>query len=179
MIAADNRTRTQLGPPMVVAGVGFASAAGAGEIEAGVRAELALHGLTPAQLKSIAVLATKRGAASLATVAERLGVALDFVSSSAASAASGRCRTSSPRSLSATGLPSASEAAALAAAGCGSHLIGARGCHGLVSCALAQCGNGGDIGHGNGHGNGRSNSANRNGAIHMDGPTKQTSEAPS
>ena len=122
---------------MVVAGVGFSSSATQVDIAQAVRNELAANGLKPAQLKCLAVLAIKQGNQSLENAAQNLATPLAFITDDTAKTSAGRGLTQSQQSVARTGLPSASEAAALGAAGPASTLVTARRIHGQVTCALA------------------------------------------
>jgi|GEM_PF-1255734 len=121
----------------LIAGVGFSSRAGAGDIAAAVRAVLHDNGLDAARLDVLASLAAKRHCAALAEAADALGVRLMLIGDAALGSAAARGLTHSQLSMKITGLPSASEAAALAAAGRTSRLLAARNRHGPVTCALA------------------------------------------
>lgn len=120
---------------MTVAGIGCRRGATAEEVLAAVAAALAAHGL--ARLDALAALGPKRGEAGIAEAAARLGLPLLIAEPA------GEVRgmmTRSAASLAATGTGSASEAAALAAAGPGARLLGPRLVLGPVTCALARGG---------------------------------------
>jgi len=122
---------------LFIAGIGFSSKASATDIVQAVQRAMHDHNLDPSQLHHLACLDTKRQSKPLETAARDLGLSLIFVDHPAATLAGGRGSTHSQLSIDATDLPSASEAAALAAAGATSTLLAARSCHGPVTCALA------------------------------------------
>ena len=124
---------------MIVAGMGFSSKATESNLLQTVRAALAAHGMSPRDLGLIASIEGKRTSAALDATARELGVPLIFASYDALeSVAENRFETHSELSMEKTGLPSVSEAAALACAGDSGELLGARLIKGLVTCALAK-----------------------------------------
>ncbi|MBP7243317.1 cobalamin biosynthesis protein [Amaricoccus sp.] len=118
---------------MTVAGIGCRRGATAEEVLAAIAAARARHGL--ARLDALAALDRKRGETGIAEAAARLG--LPLLIAEPAGDAPGML-TRSAASLAATGTGSASEAAALAAAGPGARLLGPRLVLGPVTCALAE-----------------------------------------
>jgi cobalt-precorrin 5A hydrolase len=120
-----------LGEAVTVAGLGCRRGVTAAEVLDAIDAARAAHG-GPA-LVALATLSAKRDEPALADVAGRLGLPLLIV----APGDDGRLRTRSAASRAATGAGSASEAAALAAAGPEARLLGPRLVVGRVTCALA------------------------------------------
>jgi len=123
---------------MIVAGIGFASQATTADIVGAVRAALSANGYAPSDLVQIATIATKRDSLVVVSAARMLGVPIAFLETPALAAAAGRCVSRSARSLATSGLPSVSEAAALAVAGGATELVAPRRIIGSVTCALAR-----------------------------------------
>jgi cobalt-precorrin 5A hydrolase len=126
-----------VGKAMIIAGIGCRRGAPANDIEAVIRAAFARAGMGPNTLGAIATIATKQGEAGIETAAAHFGVKLVFVGETELKAASQRTETKSERVLAIVGAPSVAEAAALAAAGPSSRLIGNRLVIGSATCALA------------------------------------------
>jgi len=122
---------------MIVAGVGCKRGAPASDVDAAIRAALARAGVAAESLDAIATATIKRGEAGIETVAVKLGVGVVHVSDADLLAAGPRTETRSARVLAVAGVPSVAEAAALAAAGPSSRLIGRRLVVGAATCALA------------------------------------------
>lgn len=119
---------------MTVAGIGCRRGVDAAEVIAAVAAARAAHAV--AGLEALATV--KRGEPALAEAARRLGLPLLVVApESDPGADDPRLLTRSAASRAATGTGSASEAAALAAAGPGARLLGPRLAVGRVTCAIA------------------------------------------
>jgi cobalt-precorrin 5A hydrolase len=127
---------------MIVAGVGCKSGASAREIDAAIRAALSQTGVESTALGLIATSSAKAEEAGLAAVAKDRGLEIVFVPQADLEAASPRTLTHSERVLATTGVPSLSEAAALAAAGPGARLLAPRVAVGPATCALAVSGDG-------------------------------------
>jgi cobalt-precorrin 5A hydrolase len=125
---------------MIVAGVGCKAGASAREIEAAIGAALSQAGLESASLSLIATSSAKAHEAGLAAAAKDRGLKVVFVPQVDLEAAGSRTLTHSERVLAATGVPSLSEAAALAAAGPGARLLAPRTAVGPATCALAVTG---------------------------------------
>ena len=115
---------------MRVAGIGCRRGVETVEVLAAVAEARAAHG---AGLDALATLPPKAGEPALAEAARRLGLPLLVV----APAEDARLLTLSPASRAATGSGSASEAAALGAAGKDARLLGPRLAVGRVTCAIA------------------------------------------
>ncbi|WP_260906290.1 cobalamin biosynthesis protein [Chelativorans salis] len=90
------------------------------------------------RLDALATAAFKADEPGIVAAAEALGLSLIPVPHDDLKRASAGCLTRSGASLAATGVASVSEAAALAAAGEGSQLLGPRIATGNVTCAIAQ-----------------------------------------
>lgn len=117
---------------MIVAGIGCRKGAAETDVLAAVDAALAAHDLQRSALRALAVLPQKQEEPAIGAAARALGVDV-FVS-----AGTGKeTLTQSAHSLEATGTGSASEAAALAAAGEGAYLLGSRVIANGATCALA------------------------------------------
>jgi cobalt-precorrin 5A hydrolase len=127
---------------MIVAGVGCKVGASAREIEAAIGAALSRFGVESASLSLIATSTAKAEEAGLAAAAKERGLKVVVVPQADLEAASSRTLTRSERVLAATGVPSLSEAAALAAAGPGARLLAPRVAVGPATCALAVSGDG-------------------------------------
>lgn len=117
---------------MRIAGVGCRKGAAAADVLAAVDAALSAHGLDRACLDALAVVPRKRDEPGVIEAAEALGISLLVVEAKEMATLS-----HSAHSLAATGTASASEAAALAAAGEGARLLGARVAMGAATCAIA------------------------------------------
>jgi cobalt-precorrin 5A hydrolase len=124
----------------MIAGVGCKAGASAGEIEAAIVAALARAGPAAATLTALATSFAKAGEPGIAAAARARGVKFVVVPQRDLEAASARVVTRSARVLALTGVPSVAEAAALAAAGPASRLVGPRVAVGPATCALAVVG---------------------------------------
>ena len=120
---------------MIVAGVGCRRGVDAEAVLAGIAAGLSHYGLSAAQLDALATVPLKAAEPGLHAAAGQLGLNLIVVTEAALDSAKTLSR--SPASLAQTGTPSASEAAALAAAGPLGRLLGPRIATGTVTCAIA------------------------------------------
>jgi cobalt-precorrin 5A hydrolase len=127
---------------MIVAGVGCRAGASAREIDAAIAAALSQAGVASASLGLIATSEAKAEEVGLAAAAKDRGVKVVFVPQTDLEAVGSRTLTRSERVLVATGVPSLSEAAALAAAGPGARLLAPRVAVGPATCALAVSGDG-------------------------------------
>jgi cobalt-precorrin 5A hydrolase len=122
---------------MIVAGIGCRKGASAHEINAVISAALSRAGLQAQALDAIAAPAVKGGEPGIAAAARDLGVPLVLVPQADLEAAGARTITRSERIISLMGVPSAAEAAALAAAGAAARLLAPRTAIGPATCALA------------------------------------------
>jgi cobalt-precorrin 5A hydrolase len=125
---------------MIVAGVGCRAGASAREVEAAIAVALDRAGLAAGALGMIATSSAKAGEPGIAAAASERGVKFVVVPQSEFEAAGARVVTHSERVLKLTGVPSVSEAAALAAGGAGARLIAPRVAVGAATCALATTG---------------------------------------
>ena len=125
---------------MMVAGVGCRAGASAGEIEAAIAEALARAGLSTATLTALATSFAKGDEPGIAAAATARGLKLVIVPQRDLEAAGARVVTRSERVLALMGVPSVAEAAALAAAGPASRLLGPRVPVGPATCALAIVG---------------------------------------
>ena len=121
----------------MVAGIGCRKGCDAADIVAVVDAALSSHGLVRAALSAIAVPAGRAAMPAVGEAARRLGLPLLTPDRAALDNVTSRLLTYSIHSMRATGLGSACEAAALAAAGDGSRLLGPRFAEGPATCAIA------------------------------------------
>jgi cobalt-precorrin 5A hydrolase len=126
-----------LGQAMIVAGIGCRRGASASEIGAAIAAALSRAGLQHDALGLIAAPAMKGGEPGIAAAATDLGVPLVLVPQADLEAAGPRTATRSARVVALMGVPSAAEAAALAAGGPAARLLAPRIAVGPATCALA------------------------------------------
>ena len=110
------------------------------EIEAAIAAALDRAGLAAGALGMIATSSAKAGEHGIAAAASKRGVKFVVVPQAEFAAAGARAVTHSERVLKLTGVPSVSEAAALAAGGPNARLIAPRVAVGPATCALAITG---------------------------------------
>lgn len=122
---------------MIVAGIGCRKGVTEAEVRAAIDAALIAYGLDSDALAGIAVAEQKSEEPAIHTAAQALGLVVLVIGRQAAERAGARTLSRSAASLEATGLPSASEAAALAALGPAAKLLGPRIAVGPVTCALA------------------------------------------
>jgi cobalt-precorrin 5A hydrolase len=122
---------------MIVAGVGCRKGTSAREIGAAISAALSRAGLRADALDVIAAPALKSSEAGIAAAADELGLPLVLVPQADLEAAGARTMTRSERVIALLGVPSAAEAAALAAAGPDARLVAPRTAIGPATCALA------------------------------------------
>ncbi len=125
---------------MIVAGVGCRAGASAREVEAAIAAALDHAGVDARALGMIATSSAKGAEPGIAAAATLRGVKLVVVPQAAFEAAAARAVTRSERVFKLTGVPSVSEAAALAAGGPAARLLAPRVAVGPVTCALAITG---------------------------------------
>jgi cobalt-precorrin 5A hydrolase len=122
---------------MMVAGVGCRAGASAREIEAAIAEALARAGLSTETLSALATSFAKREEPGIAEAATARGLKLVVVLRCDLEAVDARVVTRSERVVALMGVPSVAEAAALAAAGPASRLVGPRVAVGPATCALA------------------------------------------
>src|SRR5471032_2565892 len=123
-----------LGKAMIVAGIGCRKGVSAAEVETAIAAALANAGFATTQLDLIAAPAVKGGESGIVNAASARGVPLVLVPQADLEAVSGRTVTQSKRVLAIMGVPSAAEAAALAACGPTARLVAARVAVGPATC---------------------------------------------
>lgn len=122
---------------MKVAGIGCRKGVSTADVLAAIDAALAVADLRRVALDALAAIPTKRHEHALGDASSALGLPLLVPSESDIAAAAPRALTRSAASQAATGTLSASEVAALAAAGRGARLLGPRLIRGHVTCAIA------------------------------------------
>lgn len=126
-----------LGEAMIVAGIGCRSGATAARIVGLVRLAIEHHGLSPADLGLLTTGEIKRNESGIAEAANLLNVPLLILDDARLRAVAAACLTSSAASMKAAGVPSLSEAAAIAGAGASGKLLGPRLAGDGVTCALS------------------------------------------
>lgn len=122
---------------MIIAGVGARSVATVAEIVAAVTDCCQRAGIELAELGQIAGLERSETLASLRGAAARLNVELGTITVDRLRNEAHRCVTHSERAMTALGVPSVAEAAALAAAGPEGILLLPRAAFATVTIALA------------------------------------------
>lgn len=127
-----------MGEAVIAAGIGCRAGASREAVIAAINAALAAYRLDRSDLSSLATVRTKAREPGLVQAAAALSLPLAPLADAVLLARDAETPTRSARSLAATGVASVSEAAALAAAGDGSRLLGPRIVHGAVTCALAE-----------------------------------------
>ena len=120
---------------MIVAGVGCKKGVTVTEVLAAVETALEAHGLTLAALSLMATARMKRDEAGIIAAGAQLNLPVILVDDGVLREMS--VLSHSDLSLSVAGVPSVSEAAALAAAGEGARLAGPRIVVGPATCAIA------------------------------------------
>lgn len=123
-----------------IAGVGCRNAASGDDILAAVDAALAHYDLPRARLTALACIPGRAAHPGIAACAAALAIPVLVAEPAALAAAAELCVTRSRAALEATGLPSASEAAALAAACANDRdacLAGPRLANPMATCAIA------------------------------------------
>lgn len=122
---------------MIAAGIGSQKGVSTAEVIAAVEAALAEHGLQKSALALLATARMKQDEAGIIAASGTMNLPLVLVDGDVLAEMAPQTITKSSASLSATGTPSVSEAAALAAAGEGARLAGPRIAVGKVTCAIA------------------------------------------
>lgn len=128
----------ELGQAVIVAGFGFKQGAGSGDLLAALDAALAQSGRARPAVSTLATSEAKAGEPGIIEAGSVLSLPVTALTQDRLLAVADRMLTRSARSLEATGLPSLSEAAALAAAGDAAQLLGPRVAFGAATCALAE-----------------------------------------
>jgi cobalt-precorrin 5A hydrolase len=127
----------ELDETMMVAGIGCRRDVSMRDVLAAIESALAAHGLAPGALSALATAKLKQDEAAIFAAGSELRLPVLLVDRAALQAVSLRGLTLSAPSLAASGTPSLSETAALAAAGQGARLLGPRIVLGAVTCAIA------------------------------------------
>ncbi|MEQ9247653.1 MAG: cobalamin biosynthesis protein [Nitratireductor sp.] len=125
---------------MICAGLGARKGVTSEAVLAALDAALATHDIARDRLDALATVPRKRDEPGLTDAAKALGLPLVIADEAALQAAATHCLTRSEQACSATGLPSASEAAALAVCGPAARLLGPRLTLDGVTCAIATTG---------------------------------------
>ena len=123
---------------MIVAGIGSRRGVTGEQVLAAIDAALAAGGLGRSLLSRLATVPLKRGEAGIVQAARALDLPLVVPDNAALEEVATRAHTTSAASQAATGMPSAAEAAALAAAGPRGMLRVPRLATGPVTCAIAE-----------------------------------------
>ncbi len=131
-----------VGEAMIAAGIGCKAGASPAEVTAALEAALKAHALELAAVSVLATVRQKQFENGIIIAGGTLNLPVILVDAEGIDDVSGRVLSHSAKSLEVAGTPSVSEAAALAAAGQGSRLLGPRIAVGPVTCALAIGGEG-------------------------------------
>jgi len=140
MAAGATRHPMVVGEAMIVAGLGSRRDVALDEVLDAIRAAAQAHGLSLAEIGTLATGRKKAVERAFQDAARELGIPLKVMSQAALEAVTTRTVTRSRHSMVETGLPSLAETAALAAAGPDATLLGPRIVLGPVTCALARSG---------------------------------------
>ena len=127
-----------VGEAVIVAGIGCKKGVSAAQVLAAIEAAIVEHGLAGKSLSALATLPLKRNEAGIQEAGRQLG--LPVLVQDDQPALQAKVLTHSSASREASGSPSVSEAAALAAAGPSARLAGPRIAVGPVTCAIALSG---------------------------------------
>jgi cobalt-precorrin 5A hydrolase len=123
---------------MIVAGVGCRKGVQPDEVKAVILAALERAGVDASALRLIATINSKSRERGIEVAVSEMRVPLVLVTPVDLVAVSMRVATRSERTMALVGVPSVSEAAALAAGGPSARLIAPRIVVGTATCALAQ-----------------------------------------
>jgi cobalt-precorrin 5A hydrolase len=128
---------------MITAGLGCRRACAPEDVVAAITAALACAGRNISEVSALYAPAARMDASALRAAAAQLGKRLEFVALERLAQHSEGALTHSERVLSALGIPSAAETAALAGAcaqrpGSSARLLGPRSSAGGATCALAM-----------------------------------------
>ena len=123
---------------MKIIGVGCRQGSERDEVLGAIDAVLAHYGVAKSSIHALASVPLKSEEPGLVEAACTLGLPLLVPDAVGLAQADAHCLTRSPVSIAATGLGSASEAAALAACGPGARLLGPRIIHQAITCAIAS-----------------------------------------
>lgn len=127
---------------MVIAGIGCRKGVGVDEVLVAIAEALDHFAVPKPHLDALATGEIKVDEGGIAAASLRLGLPLRIISDVELKVADDRAVSCSEKSLELTGVGSVSEAAALAAAGPDSVLLGPRLSVGPVTCAIAVSGDG-------------------------------------
>ncbi|NGN40877.1 cobalamin biosynthesis protein [Mesorhizobium sp. CGMCC 1.15528] len=125
---------------MIVAGIGSRKGVSEQQVLDAISATLAEHKIEASQLDAIATAQLKQHEEAIFSAGRKLGLEVLIVGDAELAEAGKSTSSHSELSLTLTGAPSVSEAAALAAAGENARLLGPRHVLASVTCALAQSG---------------------------------------
>jgi len=129
-----------VGEAMIVAGIGSRKGVSEQQVLDAISATLSEYRVELSQLSALATARLKQHEAAIFSAGRKLGFEVMIVGDAELAEAGKRTSSHSDLSLTLTGAPSVSEAAALAAAGQGARLLGPRHVLGSVTCAIAQGG---------------------------------------
>ncbi|WP_457150227.1 cobalamin biosynthesis protein [Mesorhizobium sp. P5_C1] len=125
---------------MMVAGIGSRKGVTVEDVLAAIETALETHGLTMTALSALATAPLKQDEKAIFAAGHQLDLPIIIANEAAIEAASSATLSQSVLSQDLAGTPSVSEASALAVAGRGARLLGARTVHGPVTCAIAISG---------------------------------------
>ncbi|MFD1982822.1 cobalamin biosynthesis protein [Mesorhizobium newzealandense] len=125
---------------MMVAGIGSRKGVSAEDVLAAIETALETHGLAMTALSALATAPLKRDEKAIFAAGHQLNLPVIVADAAAVEAASSATISLSSHSQDLAGTPSVSEASALAVAGRGARLLGARTVLGPVTCAIAISG---------------------------------------
>jgi cobalt-precorrin 5A hydrolase len=129
-----------VGEAMMVAGIGCRRGAGADDVVAALAAALDHFAAARGDLDALATAELKLNEGGIVIASQKLGLPLRIVGNADLREADGRTVSRSKKALELSGVGSVCEAAALAAAGPDSVLLGPRLVVGPVACAIAASG---------------------------------------
>jgi cobalt-precorrin 5A hydrolase len=130
----------ELDQAMIVAGIGCRKGVRTDQVMSAIETALEAYGLAATSLSALATAGRKQAEDAIFATGKMLNLPVLLVDDAALRAVSLRALTNSGFSLAATGSPSVSETAALAAAGQFARLLGPRTVLGPVTCAIAEAG---------------------------------------
>lgn len=125
---------------MIIAGIGSRKGVSEQQVLDAISATLAEYQIKASQLDAIATARLKQHEEAIFSAGRKLGLEVLVIGDVELAEAGKKTSSRSDLSLTLTGAPSVSEAAALAAAGQGARLLGPRRVLESVTCALAQSG---------------------------------------
>ncbi|MBB6410482.1 cobalamin biosynthesis protein [Mesorhizobium sangaii] len=125
---------------MMIAGIGSRKGVSVEDVLAAIEAALETHGLTMTALSALATAPLKQDEKAIFAAGHQLNLPIVVADTAAIEAVSSATLSHSVLSQELAGTPSVSEASALAVAGRGARLLGARTVLGPVTCAIAISG---------------------------------------